>query len=346
MLTGRAAFTLVALCTAILLIGSMHVGQSIFAPVAFAAFTIAIIWPVQRTLQARMPKLLALAITMLVTVVAIAATASIVIWGVARAGQWLVANSARFQTLYLQTSEWLEAHGLYQAGLLAEQFNVSWLIRVFQDLTGRLRNIIAFTVVTLVFVMLGLLEVDEARGKLATLAGSSGQTILRASAETATKLQHYMLVRSLMSLLTGLFVSGFSYAVGLDLALEWGLIAFALNYIPFIGPLIATVLPTLFSIAQFGSLEMGLVVFLGLNLIQFSLGSYVEPRMAGATLSVSPFMVLFAVFFWSFVWGIAGAFIGVPILIAFATFCGHYPSTRWLAHLLGNGERESSISKL
>src|SRR5262249_7349829 len=121
--------------------------------------------------------------------------------------------------------------------------------------------------------------------------------------------------------------------------LEWGVIAFALNYIPFIGPIIATVLPTLFAIAQFESWRMGLTVFVGMNLIQFVTGNYVEPRVAGTALSRSPFMVLFAVLFWSFLWGLPGAFIGVPILIAIVSFCERYPSSQWIAHLMSGEGR-------
>jgi predicted PurR-regulated permease PerM len=111
-------------------------------------------------------------------------------------------------------------------------------------------------------------------------------------------------------------------------------IAFALNYVPFLGPLVATVFPTLFALAQFESWQLAILVFLCLNLIQFLIGSYFEPRIAGATLSISPFLVLFAVFLWSFLWGIAGAFIGVPIVIAFLTICEHHQSTQWVATLL------------
>ena len=123
--------------------------------------------------------------------------------------------------------------------------------------------------------------------------------------------------------------------MGLDLALEWGVIAFVLNYIPVIGPLVATVLPTLFAMAQFASWQIALIVFVCLNLIQFLVGSYLEPRIAGNALSMSPFIVLFAVFFWTFLWGIGGAFIGVPIVIAIVTICEQHPSSRWFAELLG-----------
>ena len=83
---------------------------------------------------------------------------------------------------------------------------------------------------------------------------------------------------------------------------------------------------------------LALVVFIGLNLLQFVIGSYIEPRVAGTAVSVSPFMVLFAVFFWGMLWGIAGAFIGVPILIALATVCARHPAARPLAVLLSAGD--------
>jgi predicted PurR-regulated permease PerM len=97
---------------------------------------------------------------------------------------------------------------------------------------------------------------------------------------------------------------------------------------------LATLLPTVFAVAQFESLYFGVVVFIGLNLLQFVIGSYIEPRVAGTAVSVSPFMVLFAVFFWGMLWGIAGAFIGVPILIALASVCARHPAARPIAVLL------------
>jgi AI-2 transport protein TqsA len=329
-----------AICALILVIASLYAAEFIFAPVAFALFIIAMVWPIQRTLRTWIPNLLALAVTILLTVLVVAAAVSLVAWGVSRAGRWLIDNAARLQLLYVQGSAWLDAHGLYAAGLLAEQFNVNWLIRVFQELIGALRSIISFALLTLVFVLLGLLEVDLSRRKLKSLKNEDlAHGLLQAVDDTVAKLQRYMLVRTVMSVLTGAFVAGFSYAAGLDLWLEWGVIAFALNYIPFVGPLIATVLPTFFAIAQFESWQMGVIVLIGMNLIQFLSGSYLEPRIAGTALSLSPFMVLFAVLFWSFLWGLPGAFIGVPILIAVASLCERFPSSQWIALLLSGEGR-------
>jgi predicted PurR-regulated permease PerM len=122
---------------------------------------------------------------------------------------------------------------------------------------------------------------------------------------------------------------------GLQFAVEWGVIAFALNYIPFLGPFIATLFPTLLAMTQFDTWQAVLGTFICLNVIQFVIGSYVEPRLSGSVLSISPFLVLFAIFFWTFLWGLFGTFIGVPIALAILTFCDQHPSSRWLADLLG-----------
>ncbi len=330
----------IGLCAAILVVTALYFSGSIFAPLAFALLIIAIIWPVQKRLQARLPKLVALAVSMLATVVVLAAFVLLVAWGFGRVGRFIVSDAARFQLLYGNMAEWLEGHGIVLAGLWAEHFNVGWLIRLFQQITTRLNSTLSFSLVVLIYVILGLLEVDDAAAKLrAPATGEFGRVLLKGGAATAAKFRRYMLVRTFMSVMTGLLVWGFAALVGLPLAAEWGVIAFALNYIPFIGPFIATLFPTLFAIAQFESWQMAVIVFACLNLIQFVVGSYIEPRIAGNALSMSPFLVLFAVFFWTFVWGIAGAFIGVPIAIAALTLCEQHPSSRWIADLLG-GPRE------
>ena len=149
-----------------------------------------------------------------------------------------------------------------------------------------------------------------------------------------------------MSLMTGALVWAFATFTGLPLAAEWGVVAFALNYIPVIGPFIATVFPTLFALTQFASWQAALAVFAGLNVIQFVVGSCIEPRVSGRALSISPFVMLFAVFFWTFVWGLFGAFIGVPITIAVLTFSAQHPSSHWLADLLGAPGGELASKKL
>jgi predicted PurR-regulated permease PerM len=327
---------MVGVGTAILVVAALSVAQSVFAPLAFALFIIAIVWPLQARLQARLPKFVALAISMFVTIVVIGAFAWVITWGLNRIGRYVVADTARFQLLYSQMTAWLEGHGIVVENIWAEHFNAGWVLRLFQEVTVRVNGTLSFSIVVLIYVILGLMEVDDVARRLRSMKNQNvGRVLLAGGYKTAVKFRRYFLVRSLMSVVTGVLVWGFISFYGLPLAQEWGAIAFALNYIPFIGPLIATVLPTLFAVAQFDAWQDAILVFGCLNLIQFYVGSYLEPRIAGSILSMSPFVVLFAVFFWTFLWGIPGAFIGVPIVIAILTICDQQLSSGWVAELFG-----------
>ncbi len=330
---------LVGLLAAIAAGIALFLAQTILAPVAFALFVIAVVWPLQRKLERHMPGIVATLVTVIITLLVVGALTSLIVWALGHVGQWVFANASRFQDLYDQAAVWLEGHGFVLGAMVAEHVNVRSMLRLFQDISTRLQGLASFLVFTFVYVLLGLLEVRPVQSQLQRLRASGGPRaglggfLLEAVTDIARKLQKYMVVRTLMSMATGFIVWVFTLAAGLELALAWGALAFALNYIPFIGPFMATLLPTLFALAQLGSWEMALFVFISLNVIQFLTGSYVEPRIAGAALAVSPFLVLFAVFFFAFLWGIAGAFIGVPILIAALTFCAHHPSARFIADI-------------
>lgn len=326
---------LMGLVAAVVVCTALYLARNILAPVAFALFVMAVVYPLQRVLERRLPKLLAVLITIVATLAVVGGVSSVVVWGFSHVAAWVFQNASRFQSLYAEAAVWLEGHGFVLAGLWAEHFDVRWMLRLFQDVSGRIQGLASFLVFTFVYVLLGLLEVDAVRSQLARLARSGrGAFLGPALADSAVKLQKYMAVRTLMSMATGAVVWVFTLTAGLELALAWGAIAFALNYVPFIGPFVATLLPTLFALAQFESWEMAVFVFVCLNVIQFLSGSYIEPRLAGKALAVSPFLVLFSVFAWAFLWGLSGAFIGVPILIAGLTLCAHHPDARFVSDLL------------
>lgn len=337
---------MVGLCATILILAATYWAQNVLAPISFALLIIAMLWPFQRALQARMPQLVALLLCLVITIVVMTIFSSLLAWSLSRVGRYVLSDTARFQSMYSELAEWLEGRGIVVSGLWEQHFNAGWILRIVQQVSGRLNTTVTFSLVVVIYVMLGLLEVGDIGRKLRRFKpGSLGQALLVGSGETAAKLRRYMLVRTLMSIMTGVLVWGLTYAAGLSLSAEWGVIAFALNYIPVIGPLFATVLPTLFAIAQFETWQAAVLVFVCLNLIQFLVGSYLEPRIAGNALSISPVMVLFAVFFGTFLWGIAGAFIGVPIVIAIVTICAHHESSRWIADILGVGPTDATDGK-
>ena len=335
MLSDRQTRAMLAICTTILVAAALYFGRSIFAPLAFAIFMVAIVWPLQRALETKLPQAVALLLTLLLTLAVVVAVSSMVTWALSVERAWLVGHAARFQTIYAEWARWLEEHEIFVVGPLTERFDVMWLLRLFQTLVGHINTLIGFAVLAFVFLMLALMETGDFRERLALASKQAkGPDFAEVGEEIAAKIRKYMIVRTQMSVLTGLAVWAWALFSGLELAPAWGIIAFVVNYIPFIGSFIATLLPSLFAVAQFGTLHDSLFVFLGMFAIQFAIGNYLEPLVAGSALSISPLAVVFAVFFFGFLWGVPGAFLGVPILIAILMLCAHYPSTRWIATLL------------
>jgi AI-2 transport protein TqsA len=323
------------ICALVLLTAALYFTSTIFAPLAFALFVLAIVWPLQERLELMMPKALALLLTLSITVLVMLVLASMIAWSLSAIGDWLLSNVQRFQSLYLQATQWLEEQGIFVAGILAERFDVIWLVRLFQEIARRLNLLAGFAILAFVFLMMALLEVEQFRRKLESLDDrETSARLINAISGIAAKFRRYMLVRTLLSLLTGLAIWAFALLAGLEPAIAWGLLAFALNYIPFIGSFVATLLPALFAIAQLETWQAVILVFVGLAAIQFVIGNYIEPLAAGAALSISPLVVVFAVFFWGLLWNIPGALIGVPIMLTIIAICAEFPSTRWVATLL------------
>ena len=340
MAASAALDKVVVIVAAVVLSAAAHQARTVVAPVALALFVIAIVWPLQSRLQSRLPALLAVAVTIFVTVAVCAAFASLAVWGFSRIGRSLIGDAGRYQLLYDTMIGWLESHGISIAGVWSEHFNVRWLLRAGHEITGRVRTTLSFWLIALVYVLLGLLEVEAMHKRIRALDNrEAARALLNGAGATAAKCRRYMVVRTQMSALTGLFIGIFAWITGLQFAVEWGVIAFALNYVPFIGSFAATLLPTLVAMAQFQSWQAVLFIFICLNITQFVIGSYIEPRVSGNILSISPPIVLFAIIFWTYIWGLFGTFIGVPIAIAVLTFCEQYPSTRWIADLLGGGRK-------
>lgn len=330
-----------AIIAAVAVSFAAYEAANVFAPLAIALFVIGIVWPMQHWLQTRMPQLVALAITITVTIAVCLAFASLAVWGFGRVVRSLVVDAPKYQALYDNVVRWLDDHGVSVAGVWAEHFNVGWLFRTTQQIAGRLNVTLRFWLIALIYVILGLLEVGEIHRKVEALNNREvARVLLEGSAATAIKFRKYLIVRTQMSALTGLLVGLFAWIIGLQFAAEWGVIAFVLNYIPFIGPFVATLFPTLLAMTHFGSWQAVLGAFIGLNIIQFTVGSYIEPRVSGGVLSISPIVVLFAIFFWTFLWGLIGTFIGVPITLAILTFCSKHSSSRWVADLFGGRERK------
>lgn len=152
----------------------------------------------------------------------------------------------------------------------------------------------------------------------------------------------YLSLKTLISLLTG-FLSYFALIfIGLDAPLFWAFLIFLMNYIPTVGSLIATVFPAMFAMLQFGELMPGVWVLIIVGVIQLIVGNYIDPKLTGNSLNVSPLVVLIGLAFWGAIWGIIGMILSVPITVTMIIILSEFPSTRAIAVLL---TKDGSIIK-
>jgi AI-2 transport protein TqsA len=155
----------------------------------------------------------------------------------------------------------------------------------------------------------------------------------------------YIGIKTAASLLTAIASYLVMSYVNLDFAGFWALLIFVLNFIPNIGSIIATLLPSLLALVQFDTLMPFLIVAGGITVIQFSIGQVIEPIFAGKTLNVTPLAIIFSLVIWGMMWGIAGAFLCVPILVISMIILYHFDATRWLAILLSQNGRIARRSR-
>ena len=337
-LSGRTRSRLLAIAVVILVGGALKLTQPVTLPLAFALFLIALFWPLQRWLVERMKQGRAVLVTLVACLVA---------FGVFAGALWLCVDQVaaawpryqdQFRRLIEQMRGWFQSSGLPVPGLLAQGSGGGGASSgggMASSLASHVFGLFGGFVLVIAFFVLGLLEVRDFDAKLQrALPSRRHDAWLAPVRRAAHDFQRYLGVRTLIGVIQGVVSALAAWAVGLDFALVWGLLSFLLNYIPTLGSIIATVPPFLFALVQFEGLWMPVLVLLTMGGAQLVLGNYVDPLLQGKYLELSPLVVLLSITFWGWLWGIAGAFIGIPLTVAVVIACDRFPQTQWIATLL------------
>jgi len=149
------------------------------------------------------------------------------------------------------------------------------------------------------------------------------------------QIRKYLLIKTAIGIANGLMVWIVLKAFGVDFAFLFGLLAFALNYIPNIGSLIATVLRVGFAFFQFGTFWPPFWILVITTVLDNILGNLIEPRVMGKGLGLSPLLVFFSLLFWGWLWGIPGMILSVPLTAVIRIVCQNIPALRPVAVLMG-----------
>ena len=144
----------------------------------------------------------------------------------------------------------------------------------------------------------------------------------------------YLRAKTLASLVTALPVVVVLWAFGVSFPGMWGVLAFVGNFIPYVGSLVALVLPVLLAFLELEPLSRPLSVLALLVLLQFVINNFVEPRLTARAVDLSPLVVLIALAFWGLCWGVVGMVLAVPLTVVLKIVWESIPLTRPLARLM------------
>ncbi|MCA8882158.1 MAG: AI-2E family transporter [Rhodobacteraceae bacterium] len=157
--------------------------------------------------------------------------------------------------------------------------------------------------------------------------------------DISRQISSYLWIMTRVSLMTAVLSYVVMLAVGLDSPDFWAILIFVLNFIPTIGSILGTLLPTFFGLVQFDSLGPVMMILAGVGAVQFVIGNIIFPKLAGETLNMSLFVTIFSLFFWGTIWGVTGMFLAVPLTAILLIVLSRFDVTRQLAILLSkNGQ--------
>jgi AI-2 transport protein TqsA len=200
---------------------------------------------------------------------------------------------------------------------------------------GEIGKVMSDSFIIMLITIFMLLEVKSFIVKTEVIEKLHGNS-LKYLDKIGYSIRHYLSIKTVISLLTGLFIGIWLLILGVDYAILWGVIAFMLNYIPTIGSIIASVPTMLLALVQLGP---GIMVWTGVGylVINLVMGSVVEPKVMGKGMGLSTLVVFLSLIVWGFVLGTLGMFLSVPLTMAIKIMLEQNESTRWVAILLSPG---------
>jgi predicted PurR-regulated permease PerM len=200
-------------------------------------------------------------------------------------------------------------------------------------------GVVSASGLTLLFFLFLLLQREGLRAKLEGLLESWSYDRERAGAlldDIAGNINRYLWLKTAISTVTGIVFGLVAWLSGLPYAVFWGFLGFALNYVPSIGPIIASIPPVILCFLEFESTLWAVGVAVAMVGVQFLSGNVVEPKLMGERLDLNIVTVLLCLFFWGLVWGPMGMLLAVPLTVAGQIALRQSSRTRYMGDLMAS----------
>jgi predicted PurR-regulated permease PerM len=315
----------------------VHLAAPVLVPILFAFFLIALALPVFQWLQRRgLKRGLALFLLVVLLLASGLGLLFLAVISVKSLQSGMAATSDELSAKIAELGAALASSGVDLSSVSEQLAALS--AAVLAGFLSALVAIITTGMTSLVIVAFFLLESDRFLNIVRTGVIKDRPMLSQLPAVGQTAVQYFS-IRARLNLITGVGVTLICLFLGVDYPFLWGIVAFFLSFVPYIGLVVAMIPPTLLALAEFGWVQ-ALIVVIGVTAINLLIENVLEPSYTGKRLSLSPTIVFLSVFFWSWLLGPVGALLSMPITVLLLLVFKNSESTLWLAKIIG---REDSL---
>jgi AI-2 transport protein TqsA len=226
---------------------------------------------------------------------------------------------------------------------IGDMIDPGWAMGLAATILNGLKDVLTNTFLIIFTTIFILLEASSVGIKVEAAFGEGAASMDKARA-FVKNLGRYLGIKTIVSFATGLCAFLLTWSIGLDFPLLWGMLAFLLNYVPTIGSIIAAVPAVLLALVQPelgpGAATLTAAGFVAINVV---FGNFIEPRLMGYGVGISPLVVFVGLIFWGFVFGPVGMLLSVPLTMTLKLGLESDERTRWIAIFLGS-ERDAQYA--
>jgi len=347
----------VPLCGMIVATGALYLGRPVLLPLAIALILSVVFSPVASRLERYFGRLVSAALVVLVAIGLVTAMGYFLTIELTSVADQVAGYSDnignKLAALEKNTPPWLQhiQDAVTDVKRRVESANPAPAARqprevmalpVPAPLSDSLKPVIpivdglvnALLIIMLLFFL--LYSRKDLRDRFVRLAARARIPIAAQAIETAgATVGHYLLLFSLINLAYGIATGTVAWMLGLPSAPLWGLVAFLLRFIPYVGAISSAILPALVAFALFPGWDKALEIFGMFVLLDQVAAQFAEPFIIGHGIDVSPVALLVSAMYWSWLWGIPGLLLSTPITACLKVAGDYVPPLGFLSIILG-----------
>lgn len=339
--TGNPLLTTASL---VIVIAALKVAQPVLLPLVVSAFLAVLTAPVVLYLKNhRVPPWFGVPLVVLLTIGVMAGVAGLVIGSLNTFIHQLPAYEARISTMIEAATVQLDQWGLrLTVENVTQMVQPESAMRLAGSTLSQIADMLSNTFLVLLMTIFVLFEALVLPDKIRDALGDPDADLSQ-GIRVVGRIKAYVVIKTSMSLTSGVIIGLTLKLMGVDFALLWGLLAFLLNFIPNVGSIIAAIPAVLMALLQFGPTGAlaTLVVFIAVDTV---VGSVIEPRIMGQRMNLSPLVVFVSLVFWGWLWGALGMLLSVPLTMAIRIMLEGNEQTRPFAVLMAGADGSAAVA--